>query len=217
MTAGPTISGFDHGRAHDHPHGDTVREWLRPAGRWRCCPPGGGSGVTWVEREAEAAASPRCRRASCWPFTTATGGVLGGAPRKPRPSTRSGAQHARRYVAPRVALIGDAAHGVHPIHAQGFNMGVADIGALVEALVAARARGLDLGSGRRAAALCPPRRRDNARRLRLTDGLVRLFSTDLAPLRPARGLALDALERLPRSSGWRCATGCRPAERAGEA
>ena len=51
------------------------------------------------------------------------------------------AQHARRYVAARVALVGDAAHGVHPIHAQGFNMGVADIGALVEALTTPGAGG----------------------------------------------------------------------------
>ena len=96
-----------------------------------------------------------------------------------------------------MALVGDAAHGVHPIHAQGFNMGVADVGALVDALVAARARRLDLGSGE---ALLPyerARRGENTQRLWLTDGLVRLFATDLAPLRLARGLALDAVERLP--------------------
>ena len=108
-----------------------------------------------------------------------------------------GAQHARSYVAPRLALVGDAAHGVHPIHAQGFNMGVADVGALVDALVAARARGLDLGSGEALLPYARARRGDNTQRLWLTDGLVRLFTADLAPLRAARSLALDAIERVP--------------------
>ena len=93
-----------------------------------------------------------------------------------------GAQHARSYVAPRLALVGDAAHGVHPIHAQGFNMGVADVGALVDALVAARARGLDLGSGEALLPYARARRGDNTQRLWLTDGLVRLFTADLRAL-----------------------------------
>jgi 2-octaprenyl-6-methoxyphenol hydroxylase len=127
-----------------------------------------------------------------------TGGVLGRLEVESGPGVFPlGAQHARSYVAPRVALVGDAAHGVHPIHAQGFNMGVADVGALADALDAARARRLDLGSGE---ALLPyerARRNENTQRLWLTDGLVRLFAADLAPLRVARSLALDVVERLP--------------------
>ena len=79
------------------------------------------------------------------------------------------------------------------------------------------ARGLDLGSGEALLPYARARRGDNTQRLWLTDGLVRLFTADLAPLRAARSLALDTIERCRRSSGWRCATGCRPAERAGEA
>ena len=99
-------------------------------------------------------------------------------------------------MAPRLALVGDAAHGVHPIHAQGFNMGVADVGALAGSLLAARARGLDLGSGEALLPYARARRADNTQRLWLTDGLARVFTADLPPLRAARSLALAAIERV---------------------
>ena len=104
------------------------------------------SGITWVERTGDAAALaelPGTRLLAL--LSELTGGALGGLEIESGPGTFPlGAQHARSYVAPRVALVGDAAHGVHPIHAQGFNMGVADVGALVEALVEARARRKEL-------------------------------------------------------------------------
>ena len=62
---------------------------------------------------------------------------------------------------------------------------------------AARARGLDLGSGEALLPYARARRGDNTQRLWLTDGLVRLFAADLGPLRTARSLALDAIERVP--------------------
>lgn len=102
------------------------------------------------------------------------------------------AQHAVRYVAPRLALIGDAAHGAHPIHAQGFNMGVADVGALAEILEGARARGEDIG-GACLRRYEKSRRGDNSARLRMTDGLNRLFSNDLKPLLPVRRAILGGL------------------------
>jgi 2-octaprenyl-6-methoxyphenol hydroxylase len=185
---------------HDRPHRGTVREWLRRGGPLATLPlQGQRSGITWVERSGDAAAlGERTGQQLLASLSELTGGVLGRMEIESGPSAYPlGAQHARGYVAPRVALVGDAAHGVHPIHAQGFNMGVADVGALVDALVAARARRLDLGSGE---ALLPyerARRGENTQRLWLTDGLVRLFATDLAPLRLARGLALDVVERLP--------------------
>lgn len=185
---------------HDRPHRGTVREWLRGGGPLATLPlRGRRSGITWVERTGDAAALGELSREELLATLSGiTHGVLGGLEIESGPSAFPlGAQHARSYAAPRVALVGDAAHGVHPIHAQGFNMGVADVGALVDALVAARTRRLDLGSGE---ALLPyerARRRENTQRLWLTDGLVRLYSTDLAPLRLMRGLALDAVERLP--------------------
>ena len=185
---------------HERPHGGTVREWLRRGGPLATLPlPGRRTGITWVERAAEAAALAAMPQGELLAaFDAATGGVLGQVEIESGPTFYPlGAQHARSYVAPRLALVGDAAHGVHPIHAQGFNMGVADVGALVDALVAAKARGLDLGSGEALLPYARARRGDNTQRLWLTDGLVRLFTADLPPLRAARSLALDTIERVP--------------------
>ena len=185
---------------HERPHGGMVREWLRRGGPLATLPlPGRRTGITWVERAADAAALAAMPPGELLAaFDAATGGVLGQAAIESGPTFYPlGAQHARSYVAPRLALVGDAAHGVHPIHAQGFNMGVADVGALVDALVAAQARGLDLGSGEALLPYARARRGDNTQRLWLTDGLVRLFTADLPPLRAARSLALDTIERVP--------------------
>ena len=185
---------------HQRPDPGMVREWLRRGGPLATLPlPGGRTGITWVERAPEAAALAAMNKEELLrAFAEATGDVLGRAEIESGPAFYPlGAQHARSYVAPRVALVGDAAHGVHPIHAQGFNMGVADVGALVDSILAARARGLDLGSGEALLPYARARRADNTQRLWLTDGLVRLFTADLPPLRAARSLALDAIERVP--------------------
>lgn len=184
---------------HDRSHRGAVHEWLRPGGPLATLPlPGRRTGVTWVERPSEA------RRLKDLPgvelvaaFDRATGGVLGRSELDSGPVVYPlGAQHARQYVAPRLALVGDAAHGVHPIHAQGFNMGVADVGALVDAVVTARSRGQDIGSGEALLPYARARRADNTQRLWLTDGLVRIFTADLAPVRAARSLALNAIEHV---------------------
>lgn len=184
---------------HDRPHRGAVHEWMRPGGPLATLPlPGRRTGVTWVEGPGEA------RRLAALPagelvaeFDRATDGELGPIELDSGPVVFPlGAQHARHYVAPRVALIGDAAHGVHPIHAQGFNMGVADVGALVDAVLAARARGRDIGSGEALLPYARARRADNTQRLWLTDGLVRIFTAELAPVRAARSLALNAIEHV---------------------
>ena len=110
-------------------------------------------------------------------------------------------------MAPRLALVGDAAHGVHPIHAQGLNMGVADVAALADALVAARARRVDIGAGDTLVPYARARWRANEGRLFLTDTLNRVFSTASPPLAQARGLALAALDQWGRSGASRYATG----------
>lgn len=204
--AGIAVSRTTYGQAalafvvrHERPHGDTVRERLRAAGPLALLPVGPQRcGVTWVEPEAAArrlAAAPPgelLRR-----LEEETGGVLGTlALDSPVAAWPLGAQHARRYVAPRLALVGDAAHGVHPIHAQGFNMGVADIAALVDRLVAARCAGQDIGAPDVLLGYERDRWWDNERRLRLTDGLNRLFSNDLLPARLVRGAVLRALDSI---------------------
>lgn len=186
--------------AHDRPHGDTVRERLRPSGPLALLPLSGRRcGVTWVEAETDARRLARLPAAELLEvLDREIGGVLGRLElASPVAVWPLGAQHARRYVAPRVALVGDAAHGVHPIHAQGFNMGVADIGVLAELLAEARARGRDPGDPALLLAYERARWWDNERRLRLTDGLNRLFSNDLAPARMLRGAMLRALDAIP--------------------
>jgi 2-polyprenyl-6-methoxyphenol hydroxylase-like FAD-dependent oxidoreductase len=74
-------------------------------------------------------------------------------------------------------------------------MGVADVGALVDALTSARGRGLDLGSGDALRPYERDRRPANDGRLMMTDTMNRVFSNDLAPLAMARGLALKVLDR----------------------
>ena len=105
--------------------------------------------------------------------------------------------HAERYVDHRLALIGDAAHAIHPIAGQGLNLGLRDVAALAETLVDAHRLGLDLGAADVLARYQSWRRFDNLMLIAATDSLNRLFSNDLAPVRLARDLGLAAVNRLP--------------------
>jgi 2-octaprenyl-6-methoxyphenol hydroxylase len=107
-----------------------------------------------------------------------------------------GGLRATRYCAPRVALVGDAAHGLHPIHAQGFNLGVRDVAALAEEIVACARAGADPGAAEPLLRYDRRRRADAALTVGLTDGLNRLFSNDWAPAKLVRGLGLAAIERV---------------------
>jgi len=105
--------------------------------------------------------------------------------------------HAGRYVDHRLALVGDAAHSIHPIAGQGLNLGLRDVAALAETLVDARRLGLDLGAADVLARYQRWRRFDNLMLIAATDSLNRLFSNDLGPLRLARDLGLAAVNRMP--------------------
>jgi len=106
-------------------------------------------------------------------------------------------QHAERYTDRRLALIGDAAHGIHPIAGQGLNLGLRDVAALAEAIIDARRLGLDIGGGDVLGRYERWRRFDTALLAGVTDGLNRLFSNDIPPVRLARDLGLAAVDRLP--------------------
>jgi 2-octaprenyl-6-methoxyphenol hydroxylase len=99
------------------------------------------------------------------------------------------------YVRDRVALTGDAAHGIHPIAGQGFNLGVRDVAALAEVLVDASRAGLDLGAMEVLERYARWRRFDNLLLSTFMDGLTRLFSNDVAPLRLARDLGFAIFNR----------------------
>ena len=105
--------------------------------------------------------------------------------------------HATRYVAPRLALAGDAAHGIHPIAGQGANLGWRDVAVLAEILVDARRLGLDIGGLDVLNRYQAWRRPDNMTLAAATDGLNRLFRGVAGPIGLARDLGLGAVNRIP--------------------
>ncbi|MBX5086500.1 ubiquinone biosynthesis hydroxylase [Rhizobium lentis] len=105
---------------------------------------------------------------------------------------------ARAFVAPRFALAGDAAHGIHPISGQGLNLGFKDVAALAETIVEADRLGLDIGSINILERYQTWRRFDTFRMGVTTDVLNRLFSNDATPIRIARDVGLGIVDRLPR-------------------
>jgi 2-octaprenyl-6-methoxyphenol hydroxylase len=103
---------------------------------------------------------------------------------------------AHAWHAGRVALAGNAAHGIHPVAGQGFNLGLRDAAALAE-LVAGLATGGDPGSGALLENYAEWRDADRARTVRDTDGLVQLFTSELGLLRAGRRLGLVGLDLFP--------------------
>jgi 2-octaprenyl-6-methoxyphenol hydroxylase len=107
------------------------------------------------------------------------------------------AMFAHRLVDTRLALAGDAAHGIHPIAGQGLNLGFRDAIALAELLIAASRAGTDLGAPELLARYQRRRRPDNLLMLTMTDALDRLFSSDRKLLRLARDIGIAAVHRAP--------------------
>jgi 2-octaprenyl-6-methoxyphenol hydroxylase len=95
----------------------------------------------------------------------------------------------------RLALAGDAAHGIHPIAGQGLNLGLRDAIALAGLLIEAKRAGDDVGSPALLARYQRARRPDNLAMLAMTDGLDRLFSTNNPLLRLTRDLGIAAVDR----------------------
>jgi 2-octaprenyl-6-methoxyphenol hydroxylase len=106
-------------------------------------------------------------------------------------------QHAERYWAERLILVGDAAHGIHPIAGQGLNMGLRDVAALTEVLSISARLGLDLGHPDVARRYERWRRSDNAATAMATDGLVRLFGIRGRIATRVRATGLGMVNRLP--------------------
>lgn len=94
----------------------------------------------------------------------------------------------------RVLLIGNAAHGLHPVAGQGFNLGLRDVAVLADVLATAVADGRDPGESETLQHYLDWRRDDHENVIALTDSLVRLFTNPLAPVRAARALGLIGLD-----------------------
>ncbi len=105
--------------------------------------------------------------------------------------------HAREHIRPRVAVIGNAAHALHPITGQGFNLGIRDVAVLADVIDEAHRRGGDIGSMEILERYAEWRKNDQLAVVLLTDGLVRLFTNPLLPLRMARNLGLLVLDCVP--------------------
>lgn len=105
--------------------------------------------------------------------------------------------HAKTYIAPRLALIGDAAHAIHPLAGQGVNLGFRDVAVLTEVMSERFKLGLDIGGEEVLRHYQQWRRFDNITMLAVTDGLNRLFNLEMVPVRLARGLGMWAVGKIP--------------------
>jgi len=185
--------------AHERPHRGIAHERFLPPGPFAILPIGGHrSSLVWTETADRAPAllalaKPAFDRQLARRFGDFLGAVESQGRRWSFPL---GLMLAEDYIAPRMVLIGDAAHGIHPIAGQGLNLGLRDVAALTECLVGRARLGLDMGSAGNLAAYQRWRRADVVSLAAVTDGLNRLFSNDLAPLRLARDRGLAAVNRI---------------------
>ncbi|MNU94484.1 2-octaprenyl-3-methyl-6-methoxy-1,4-benzoquinol hydroxylase [compost metagenome] len=187
--------------AHERPHEGVAEEHFLPSGPFAILPlPNNRSSLVWTERTDDAERliasddlifEDELQRRFGHKLGELT--VVGGRKAFPLGLTLS-----RAFVAPRFALAGDAAHGIHPISGQGLNLGFKDVAALAETIVEADRLGLDIGSLNVLERYQSWRRFDTFRMGVTTDVLNRLFSNDITPIRIARDFGLGLVERMPK-------------------
>ncbi len=192
--------------AHERPHHNTAVEHFLPAGPFAQLPMSPTeqaphvSAIVWTEREAVAARLLALDDAA-WGQEIARrlGPHLGAIrPIGRRWSYPLAAMHAARYTDTRLALVGDAAHGIHPIAGQGLNLGFRDIASLAALVEEAVSTGADPGAPALLARYQRQRRPDTLLMLAATDALDRLFSSDRRVLRLARDIGIATVHRMPR-------------------
>lgn len=184
---------------HSRPHNGVAYEHFLPSGPFAILPmTGNRSSLVWTEKDTVA---PKILKSSEMEFEAELSRRFGshlGATKAagPRWSYPLKFHLARSYVRPRFALAGDSAHGIHPIAGQGLNLGLKDAAALAESVLDAARLGLDIGSLDVLKRYERWRRFDSFMLAAATDGLNRLFSNDIAPLRIARDLGLGIVDRI---------------------
>lgn len=186
--------------AHELPHQGTAHQYFMPSGPLAILPlPGNFSSIVWSEAESLAAALQALPDdqylAALRPrFGDFLGEIRLAGDRFTYPLSLSLADS---FVAPRVALVGDAAHGVHPIAGQGLNLGLRDVGALAQVLVEAARRGEDVGASDVLTRYQVWRRFDSTALALGMDAVNRLFSNDNPILRAGRDLGMGIISRMP--------------------
>jgi len=185
---------------HERDHGGRAEEHFLPAGPFAILPlKGNRSSIVWTEAKGEAA------RIVALPddafhaeleqrFKLHLGEINAVGARRVHPL---GFFVARSFIAERIALVGDAAHVIHPIAGQGLNMGLKDVAALAEVIVDAARLGLDPGSPTVLERYQRWRRFDTVTMGIATDGLNRLFSNHSDVLRLVRDVGLGLVDRVP--------------------
>lgn len=185
---------------HERPHNGRAVEHFLPGGPFAILPlKGNRSSLVWSEREDLArrlvAGDDDIFR---FELERRFGNQLGAITPLGKPRAYPlGLTLARAFVAERLALAGDAAHGIHPIAGQGLNLGFRDVAALAECIVEAHRLGLDIGSQPVLERYQSWRRFDSFEMGVTTDVLNRLFSNDNPVLRLARDVGLGLVDRLP--------------------
>jgi 2-octaprenyl-6-methoxyphenol hydroxylase len=186
--------------AHERPHHGRAEEHFLPAGPFATLPlPGHESSIVWSERNENIDALLSLDDDDLLAEIEKRFGLkLGRLTMRTRPKAWPlNFQMARRFVAPRVALVGDAAHVIHPIAGQGLNLGLEDIAVLAELIAEQAALGLDLGDIDMLETYERARRTPTVAMAAVTDGLNRLFSNDNPALRALRDFGLGLVDRLP--------------------
>jgi 2-octaprenyl-6-methoxyphenol hydroxylase len=186
--------------AHERPHNGRAEEHFLPAGPFATLPLSGNrSSIVWTEKTGDAeklvALEPILFEAE---LELRFGLKLGKIRVEDKPRAWPlGLTLARAFVAPRFALAGDAAHGIHPIAGQGLNLGFKDAAALAETVVEADRLGRDIGALDVLEGYQSWRRFDTVQMGVTTDVLNRMFSNDVGSLRAVRDIGLGIVDRMP--------------------
>ncbi len=190
------ISAFD----HSTPHNNVAHEIFFPAGPFALLPmlPGTRSALVWTVDEKDAEGTLALSdRAFAAEVQKRTGGVLGEITMAaPRSSYKLGFHHAAHITAQRLALVGDAAHGIHPIAGQGLNLGFRDVATLTEVLVEGARLGLDLGDPQILARYERWRGLDTFMVALATDSLTRIYGLRSKTARRIRRFGMGAIQRI---------------------